>query len=305
MADEPTVVDVDVSDEDLFNEAKADQAPEPQVAVAATDEPPPEPGDQPRDEHGRFAPSVTAEGRPKAGDTPAPTDATPPPAEPPPETDGGHIPAWRLREEAENRRAAEARALQYERELAELRRNPPKPAEPPKPQETPDPLLDPAAFQAHMRNEWQEALKAQAGDISLRYARRANPERFDKAYAEAKNASPADRARIRDAPDPGDELLAWYSEREAIREVGPDPAAYKQRILDEALKDPAYLAKAAAALRLSVVPSTGNGLRQPSPVRLPPSLNGITPSGAAIAGDDDTDMSDEAIFRHATTGPRR
>jgi hypothetical protein len=298
MADEPTVVDVDVSDEDLFNEAKADQAPEPAVAVAAeTETPPPEAGDQPRDEHGRFAP--------KAGDTPAPTDATPPPAEPTPESDGGHIPAWRLREEAENRRAAEAKYQQLEREIAELRRNPPKPPEPPKPQETPDPLLDPAGYQAHLRNEWQEALKAQAGDISLRYARRANPERFDKAYAEVLKASVVDRARIRDAPDPGDELLAWYSEREAIREVGPDPAAYKQRILDEALKDPAYLAKAAAALRLSVVPSTGNGLRQPSPVRLPPSLNGITPSGAAIAGDDDTDMSDEAIFRHATTGPRR
>jgi hypothetical protein len=298
MADEPTVVDVDVSDEDLFNEAKADQAPEPTAVAAESETPPPEAGDQPRDEHGRFAP--------KAGDTPAPADATPPPAdEPPPESDGGHIPAWRLREEAENRRAAEAKYQQLEREIAELRRNPPKPAEPPKPQEMPDPLLDPAGYQAHLRNEWQEALKAQAGEISLRYARRANPERFAKAYAEVQNGSPADRARIRDAPDPGDELLAWYSEREAIREVGPDPAAYKQRILDEALKDPAYLAKAAAALRLSVVPSTGNGLRQPSPVRLPPSLNGITPSGAAIAGDDDTDMSDEAIFRHATTGPRR
>ncbi len=300
MADEPTVVDVDISDEDLFNEALAgDPAKEPTEAPAeASESEPPvaEADSQPRDEHGRFAP--------KAGDAPAPTAEPAPATAPPPEPDGGHIPAWRLREEAENRRAAEAKLQQYERELEQLRRNPPKPAEPPKPQEVPDPLLDPVAFQAHMRNEWQEALKAQAGDISLRYARRANPERFDKAYAEALNASTVDRARIRDAPDPGDELLAWYAERERTTIVGNDLDAYNKKVREEALKDPEFLKQALAFARLSVVPST-NGSRQPAPVRLPPSLNSMSPSGAAPTGDDDADLSDEALFRHATTGMRR
>ena len=303
MADEPTVVDVDISDEDLFNEALAgDPAKEPAETPAeapASETPVAEADSQPRDEHGRFAP--------KAGDAPAPADATPPAAQQPPETDGGNIPAWRLREEAENRRAAEAKLQQYERELEQLRRNPPKPAEPPKPQEVPDPLLDPVAFQAHMRNEWQEALKAQAGDISLRYARRANPERFDKAYAEILKASPADRARIREAPDPGDELLAWHDEHETMRKIreAGSLSAYEERARENALKDPAFLAKALAAARLSVVPTNGNGSRQPSPVRLPPSLNSMSPSGAAPTGDDDADLSDEALFRHATTGMRR
>jgi hypothetical protein len=299
MADEPTVVDVDVSDEDLFNEAKADQAPEPAVAVAAESEtPPPEAGDQPRDEHGRFAP--------KAGDTPAPADATPPPAEPTPESDGGHIPAWRLREEAENRRAAEAKLQQYERELEQLRRNQPKP-EPPKPPELPDPLLDLPGFYQHLQNDraiWEKNLR---GELSFELASQANPERFSKALAaiQGPGVSPADILRVKDAPSPGRELLAWYAQHERTQIVGDDLEAYNKKVLAEALKNPEHLRQAAEALRLSVVPSTGNGLRQPSPVRLPPSLNGITPSGAAIAGDDDTDMSDEAIFRHATTGPRR
>ena len=62
MADEPTVVDVDISDEDLFNEALAgDPAKEPTEtpAEAPESEPPlAEADSQPRDEHGRFAPKA-------------------------------------------------------------------------------------------------------------------------------------------------------------------------------------------------------------------------------------------------------
>ena len=297
MADEPTVVDVDISDEDLFNEAMANEpAAEPETAVAPESEPPVAEADsQPRDEHGRFAP--------KAGDAPAPADAPPPAAQQPPETDGGNIPAWRLREEAENRRAAEARAQQYERELEQLRRNQPKP-EPPKPPERPDPLLDLPGFYQYFEDREATREKNLRGEFSFEFARSSNPERFDKALAAVQQASPADILRVKDAYNPGKELLAWYAQHERTTIVGDDLEAYNKKVIAEALKNPEHLRQAAEALRLSVVPST-NGSRQPSPVRLPPSLNSMSPSGAAIGGDDDADLSDEALFRHATTGMRR
>jgi hypothetical protein len=304
MADEPTVVDVDISDADLFNEAMAGKEAPSEPAAAETPENEPQPsregsaetGSQPRDEHGRFAP--------KAGDAPA-ADAAPPPHAPQP-TDGekeGWIPSWRHREEAENRRAAEARAQQYERELAELRRSQPKP-EPPKAPEPPDPLLDPAGYQAHMRSEWQSEIKNVRGELSFEFARSSNPARFDQALAAVQQASPAEILRVKDAPNPGRELLAWYAQHERTTIVGNDLDAYNKKVREEALKDPEFLKQALAFARLSVVPST-NGARSPSPVRLPPSLNSMSPSGAALGGDDDGDLSDEALFRHATTGMRR
>ena len=303
MADEPTVVDVDISDEDLFNEALAgDPAKEPTEtpAEAPESEPPVAEADsQPRDEHGRFAP--------KAGDAPAPADAPPPAAQQPPETqnsqDNGNIPAWRLREEAENRRAAEAKLQQYERELEQLRRNQPKP-EPPKPPELPDPLLDPTGFYQHLQNDQAQREKNLRGELSFEFARDRDPARFDQALAAIQRASPAEILRVKDAFSPGKELLAWYAQHERTTIVGDDLEAYNKKVLAEALKNPEHLRQAAEALRLSVVPST-NGSRQPSPVRLPPSLNSMSPSGAAPAGDDDADLSDEALFRHATTGMRR
>jgi G3E family GTPase len=208
-----------------------------------------------------------------------------------------------LREEAENRRAAEAKLQQYERELEQLRRNQPKP-ELPKPPERPDPLLDLPGFYQYFEDREATREKNLRGEFSFEFARSSNPERFDKALAAVQQASPADILRVKDAYNPGKELLAWYAQHERTTIVGDDLEAYNKKVLAEALKNPEHLRQAAEALRLSVVPST-NGSRQPSPVRLPPSLNSMSPSGAAPTGDDDADLSDEALFRHATTGMRR
>jgi hypothetical protein len=305
MPTEDALVEVEVSDKDLYDAAMADEPANEPEAQATESEPEAETDGQPRDESGRFAP--------KAGEQPA-AAVTPPAAQQPNDADSGQIPAWRLREEAENRRAAEARAQQFERELVELRRNPPKAAEQPKPETKPDPLLDPEGYEAYLERK-VEARFAQAeqnrikerGEASLQAARESNTELFDKAYAEVQRRGNAGDtltlARISQARDPGKELLSWYREQETVREVGGDPAAYRTRILDEALKDPAYQAKVIAAIRAQQAPQNVNGNRQPSPVRIPPSLASVTPSGAALSADDD--VSDEGIWNSATAGMRR
>lgn len=299
--DEDQLVEIaEVSDADMFAAATALEpaadAPEPEAGATAA-EPEPDGGPQ-RDAAGRFAA--------KTGDVPAPTEA-----------DGGQIPAWRLREEAENRRAAEARAQQFERELADLRRNPPKPAEPPKPEVKPDFLLMTSEeIESYFENKVQARFAAaeqarivERGEESMTAARASSTEAFDKAYAEAmtlvKGGDAVTHARIFKARDPGKELLSWYRERENLRTVGDDPNAWMERQLAEAAKDPAKAAKLAGILRGQVQPGTpppNNGLRQPSPVRIPPSLSSVTPSGAARGEPGDDDMSDEGLFRHATAG---
>src|SRR5512134_76154 len=95
-------------DRELFNEAVSD------TPTAEPPAPTPEPQEEPtrpRDEHGRFAPKAE----------PEPVAPQPEP-EPQPQTQEQRdaIPPWRLREEAEARRAAEARVAEYERMVREL-----------------------------------------------------------------------------------------------------------------------------------------------------------------------------------------
>lgn len=302
--DDLTELQVD-SDSALFDGAIAETPETPDVSHETPEiETPAVTDEQPRDESGRFAA--------KPGDTPAEV-VTPAVATTPTEPEGGQIPAWRLREEADNRRRVETELAERNRELAELRRNPPKPAEPAKPETKPDPLLDPDGYEAYLERKVEARFAAaeqarikERGEESLQAARTANTELFDKAYAEVQRLRDAGDthsiARIRDSRDPGKELLKWYREREAVREVGDDPNAWFERKFEEALKDPAKAAKAISILRAQQNPaSVPAGTRNPSPVRLPPSLSTVTPSGSAIGAGDD-DVSDEGLFRHATAG---
>src|SRR5690606_4437628 len=73
----------------------------------------PETQERPRDEQGRFAP--------KAQEEPVQQPVNPEPEQQPTEPKQPGIPPYRLKEEADARRAAEERASRIEREMAELR----------------------------------------------------------------------------------------------------------------------------------------------------------------------------------------
>lgn len=302
---ETTTVDVGVSDADLFEGATAPDAPVEQPTPEAQ----PEDG-QPRNPDGTFA---SKEAAPET-EKPATEQPT---AEAPPADDkdvGGQIPSWRLREEREARAEAQkaleaeraertrlaAEFSQMQRQLAELR----KPA--PKPEDEPDPLLDPQGFREHMRRELQEQLMTERRESSLRFAHSKHGDKFSEAYAEAQQAmARGDRAlqaRMQASPDPGETLIQWHQEQKTMKEVGGDPAAYRAKLLDEALKDPAYLAKAIAAANAQAGGSPNNGARPA--VKLPPSLSGAARADAHETNPSDLDVSDEGLFRHATSGMR-
>lgn len=301
-----TTVDVGVSDADLFEGAMAAETPAEQPV---TEQAQPE-GEQPRNPDGTFATKEAAP-EPEQPKTEQPT------AEAPPADDkdvGGQIPSWRLREEREARAEAQ-KALEAERsntarlaaEFAQMQRQLAEATKPaPKPTEEPDPLLDPQGFREHIRREFTEQLQNDRREFSLRTAHRTHGDKFSEAYGEAQQAmargDQALQARMQASADPGETLIQWHQEQKTMREVGNDPATYKQRLLDEALKDPAYLAKAIAAANAQAGGSPNNGARPA--VKLPPSLSGAARADAHETNPSDNDVSDAGLFRHATSGMR-
>lgn len=284
IADEPATVDADAKPV----EAEPDEAKE-----------------QPRDEQGKFV-AKDKDAAPPAVEPPKPAEA---------EADDdkqGQIPSWRLREEREAKAEA-LKALEVEKtaraqhaaEMADLRRQLAqlqKPVEQ-KPEEEPDPLLDPKGFRDHIERKFSERLLNQQRDMDMRMAHRQHGELFEKAYNEAQNAlAQGDvqlRALMNQTATPGDTLVDWYRQRQTLREVGPDPAAYRQKMLDEALKDPAYLAKAVEAARAAAGGTSANPSTNSRPkIELPPSLAGAARADAVAF--DDNDISDAALFNHAT-----
>jgi hypothetical protein len=98
-----------------------------------------------------------------------------------------------------------------------------------------------------------------------------------------------------------DEVIGWYKQQQTLREIGNDPAAYKAKLQEQLLNDPAFQAQVAEKLRASL--SQPAQTRPQNVTRLPPSMNRV--AGAAPAHSVDAeDGSEEAIFA-AATAPRR
>lgn len=263
-------------DKELFESAFQDEAPE-QVET-----PDPEaPQERPRDEHGRFAPKAHEEAA-----QPAPVLE-----KPEPKTEG--IPSWRLKEEAEARRAADERANRLEREMAELRQQvtqqSSKKAEPEQPAPEPwDPgyteyVQNQAA--AAVQSRYEAAIQAMAKETA--YARHTEEvvTAAEKAFVEANNSRTLDQAdfhRVMNAPNRYSAVVEWHKRQQVFSTVGNDPNAWLEKQLEERLKDPAYQAQLIERIRGTAQPGT-------RPVtQLPPSLNKAT-RAAASAEDDDSD----------------
>ena len=260
-----------------------------------------EPEGQPRDEHGRFAPKAEV-----AAEEPAPQVEV---KEPEPKDDEGRVPSWRLRELRESREAAERKAEEYsrqsyaqqqqlaalQRQLADLQR--PK-QEPVDFFQNPDGALDQrltpleekfTAFESKLvlRASRAEAM-AEHGVKSVREMEAA----VEKASREGHPEINLLVAQMRASDDPVGVAMQWHKRNKMMDVTGGDPDAYRQRVADELLKDPAFQAKVIEAAR-------GQAPQGSRPnIQLPPSLSRI-PGSAPDHSSDDSDMSDAGLFRQA------
>lgn len=231
---------------------------------------------------------------------PAPAITEPPATEPtskePPEA---AIPSWRLREEADARRAAEARATQLEARLNEIAAH----LQQQKPEKGPDFFENPdAATQAII----ERALTpyAQETRAALMYLGRmvaSNTHGADKvdaaeqAFMAARNTGALDTAdyeRVVTSPNRYDAVVQWHKRQSTFAAVGDDPAAWFEKQLEERMNDPTFQAKMLERARAG---ATG----KPGTVVIPPSLSRTTAAAGNGADQSLGDMSDSSLFAHA------
>lgn len=122
----------------------------------------------------------------------------------------------------------------------------------------------------------------------------------EKAFNDAVDSGEMDRAtseRINNSPNPFHAAVEWYRQQQVLKTVGNDLSAYEQKLLDEKLKDPEFLAKAVAAHQAAQAqsrqPNGQFGAKPTNVSRLPPSLNRATGAASMPAGD----VSDEDMAR--------
>ena len=204
------------------------------------------------------------------------------------------VPGWRLREINEEKRRFAEENERIKAELAELRRaqqqSAPKKDEPK--DDGIDPLLDPKGYAKQVREEIRQEMLSERREESLQRAAKAYKDEFKEAYEAAqKRVDPALRARMQESRDPGETLIEWHRENKQRAEIGNDLTAYKQRLREEALKDPEFRKAAMEAWN-------SEARQQPSGrsrVELPPSMSSASRASAAVRGQNN-DPSDQELW---------
>lgn len=277
-------------DKELFESALTDGQPEPIEA-----QPQPEAQEhegQPRDEHGRFAPKAK---EPEAEPQPEPEKAQEQP-QPEPQRESQGIPPWRLKEEAEARRAAEERARQYERDMAEMRQQLAQMQQQNKqPEKVLDIFEDPNAFVDHGVRTAVDPVKQEITQLREFYSRREAEREFGAEKVKAAYDAIGQGLQSRDPEaiaiyqramqslDPYGEIVRWHQKSTVFSQIGSDPNAWLEKQLEERLKDPQYQAKLLERIRGNVQP-------QQRPItQLPPSLGKVASSAPSDGEEDDSD----------------
>jgi hypothetical protein len=281
---------MDISNEELFNHALSDEVPE----VTAEDTAQPQGQDQPRDEHGRFAEKAAeAQARTEATETEQKPDTKPAESK-----EEAQVPSWRLRELREAREAAERRASDLERQLAQFRQKQPEP------QQRPDLFENPDGFvKANVREEI-DPITSQLNQMREFYSRTDAEREFGAEKVRAAYEALGDGLKANDPEavmtyqramqsiHPFREIANWHKQREIVSEIGGDPQAWFQKQLEAKLADDKF--KAELAAKLNPAPQ-----EKPKPVfNVPPSLNRATASAPTL--DEGGDLSNESLFKFAT-----
>lgn len=270
-----------VSDQEIFNEATTETKPEEAPKEERNTEEVKE--DRLRDEQGRFTKQEEE------------TPVVEVKAEPELDKQDHRIPLTELLNEREKRQAAERKAEMIEQQtsqrIAQLQRQFQEATK--KPEEPIDIFAQPEAYQQSVEQRMSQKLREMEGNFSLRIAVFKHGDLFKEAWSEMVSRSNSGddslRQQVLSSADPGETLVTLYKREKVAKEVGDDPAVYRNKVREEALNDPEFLAKALEKAR-------GVAGTQPTQIKLPPSLNKAT----ASASTDTDDMSDRSLYSFAT-----
>jgi len=288
MAGEEELLSVD--DKDVFAAALSDQPPAEKPAEAEA-EPKPE-GDRPRDEQGRFIPKAADAETPQ----PAPEQAAEPSkAEPEAKASPEEaIPSWRLREETQRRREAEERLAAASAQLQQFL-NQARQQQQRQPEPLPDLIEQPEAYARAIEQRLTQQFEQRDIARSLHRADRQYGEEFRQAYEAFNSPQYANDEhllqRVRNSYDQGEAILAWHREQTALREIGPDPSAYRQKLRSELMQDAEFRKEFMASMRAEATTKPSSVTSLPNLARAP---------GSASGPRDDWPTTDAEIFADVT-----
>jgi hypothetical protein len=291
-------------DQDIFDGGAA--APEPG--------PSPEPSVSPQPAEARAVSDAITSLRgpvPQYGTQPAPVPK-------PPNPDDEPVKAGVLRdllEERTTRQKLEAQVREMQRREQE------RAAQQTQPKAEETLFSDPDRFISEIETRHEKKLANIQLNFDMQLASMRHGPVFDHAwqhfYASCEGGKdPVSYFRVMNARSPGEEMVRWFSERRLMHETGGNLDAYRQRILQEALQDPEFLAQ---------LQQQGGGMRPPvqqqqpargedgrflptqqprQEVRLPTSLSRLNGSRGMPAASEPEDGSEEAIFDAGRARPR-
>jgi hypothetical protein len=236
---------------------------------------------------------------PNASQKPSEGPGEAPPQEQSPPPQQHHVPLAELLNTRERAQAAERERDEFRRALEHIQRQ--QQAAQQRPPQVPDMFADPDAYTRHINEQVHRTTNEMRLEFDLQMAEVRQPEKFPKAYdafiqavGNPRQPNPQLYHEIMGARSPGQAILSWYDRENVLREVGTDPAAYRQKLQNELLEDPNFIAQVIERTR----GGAGNGSRPTNVTRLP-SLNRQT-SAASSKEADDNDGSPEGIWGAAT-----
>lgn len=218
-------------------------------------------GDNPSPEPETIQPEPTPEPAPEPQNTaeqePAPEEVTED-VQPQPEKAEPTVPLAAMLAERDKARGLETRLSVLEQQI----RQPAPPAE------LPDVLENPDGYAEIVSKRVDSALENQRLNMSQAFAElQFGKEKVATAFEALQSSNdPAARAAIANSPMPYVELMQWHQKQAALAEIGDDPAAYRDRLKAEVLKEvqaelvaeEAKKAAATPAPTLSNQPNLGN-----------------------------------------------
>jgi hypothetical protein len=174
--------------------------------------------------------------------------------------------------------------------------------------DAPDMFLDPVGYQSWVKTEMERRETTMRADFSLRLAAQKHGDVYVKAENELKALDPRNPQHqqigqsIARSPDPGEALVNWYRQTEAMKRIGNDPDAYDRKVRDDTraalLKDPEVRKQILADMQAE---ARGGGNGTPRTVVRLPSLNGASGSSSARNADPGLyNNSEKSVFDFAT-----
>lgn len=165
-----------------------------------------------------------------------------PPADPTPSTEtndnGPHVPRQALEDERKKRQELERQVAEFKQRMTA-----PQPTQQPHPQvqqpEIPDPYLEPERFAAYQAYQVQERLFAQSVVMSQRIMRQQHADYDDaeKEFVAAVEADPMLASKLLSHPFPAEFAYQEGKRLKALKEIGDDPASFRERVRQEILAE--------------------------------------------------------------------